>query len=271
DHVYEDTIRSYEYARRRSEELIDARWEALMARIDTRGPGAPVVVFNTLGWTRSDIAEVDLGFAEPGVTGVDLTGPDGETGPPQVIEATRYGDGGWKTARIAFVARDIPAMGFGVYHAAPRRGPGRDDGGSGDRAAEGGVLENDCYRVSLDRSTGAMTGLRVKSGDWEALAGRGNVGARQPDRGDLWELYRGLDGGRRIAMTTRQPVPRRGEAVFSDEGKEEPGTLRTGPVLSEFRVARPFGSGRFATTVRVYQGLRRIEIATRLVNREKFV
>ncbi len=45
----------------------------------------------------------------------------------------------------------------------------------------------------------------------------------------------------------------------------------TGPVFSELRVTRPFGSGRFATTVRVYAGLRRIEITTRLVNQEKYV
>ena len=67
DHVYEDTIRSYEYSRRRADELIDASWEAIAARIDTRGPGTPVVVFNPLGWTRSDIAEVEVGFGEGGV------------------------------------------------------------------------------------------------------------------------------------------------------------------------------------------------------------
>ena len=31
-------------------------------KIDTRGPGAPVLVFNTLGWSRSDIAVVNAGF-----------------------------------------------------------------------------------------------------------------------------------------------------------------------------------------------------------------
>ena len=42
-------------------------------------------------------------------------------------------------------------------------------------------------------------------------------------------------------------------------------------VVSEFRVERPFGSGKFATTIRLFQGLRRIEVTTRLVNQEKFV
>jgi alpha-mannosidase len=125
--------------------------------------------------------------------------------------------------------------------------------------------------LTLDSSTGAITGLRVKAGDWDVLSAPGNVVARQVDRGDLWEPYHGLDGGSRIAMTTRQPMPKRGESAFSDEGKSSPGTIRTGPVFSEFQVTRPFGSGRFATAVRLYQGLRRIEVTTRLVNNEKYV
>jgi alpha-mannosidase len=271
DHVYEDTIQSYEYARRRSDELIDSKWEILTSKIDTRGPGTPVVVFNPLGWSRSDIAEVELGLAVGGVSAVDVTGPEGQNVPAQILQATHYGDGGLKTARVAFVARDVPALGYCVYHVAPGRSPGPALAGSDATAGKSGVLENDLYRVTLDPASGAMTSLHVKPGDWDVLAGRGNVVARQQDRGDLWELDRGLDGGSRIAMTKPQPVPKRGEAVFSDEGNGTPGTLRTGPVLSEVQVARPFGSGRFATTVRLYQGLRRIEITTRLVNNEKFV
>ena len=114
------------------------------------------------------------------------------------------------------------------------------------------TLENQYYRVALDRATGAITSLRVKAGDWEVLSGPGNIVAREQDRGDLWELYKGLDGGSRVAMTTQQKVPARGRAAFSDEGKGDPGTVVAGPVFSELRVMRPFGSGRFATTVRVY-------------------
>ena len=56
-------------------------------------------------------------------------------------------------------------------------------------------------------------------------------------KGDLWGLYKGLDGGGRVAVTTEQQVPRRGgQAAFSDEGKGEPGTVVTGPVLSELNV-----------------------------------
>jgi len=271
DHVYEDTVGSYKYVNRRAAELIDAQWAVLSAQIDTRGPGAPVVVFNDLGWARSDVAEVEAGVDERGIADLEVADPEGRKIASQVLEATRYEDGGLKTARVAFIARDVPALGYATYHIAGSRGTGAPVAEPKVAAGKEAVLENDLYRVAIEPATGAITSVRVKSGDWDALAGPGNVVARQQDRGDLWELYKGLDGGSRVAMTTKQPVPKRGEAVFSDEGKSEPGMLRSGPVLSEFRVARPFASGRFATTIRLYAGLRKIDVTTTLVNNEKFV
>ncbi len=128
DHVYEDTIRGYEFAKRRAEAIIDAKWDVLTSKIDTRGPGAAAVVFNPLGWPRSDIAEMNVGFDEGGVGGVVLTDPDGRKVPCQILESTRYADGGLKTARVAFIARDVPAMGYATYHVSPVR-----DGDAGHR------------------------------------------------------------------------------------------------------------------------------------------
>jgi alpha-mannosidase len=270
DHVYQDTVRSYEYAERRAREQIDQYWTAVFSRVDTRGPGAPLIVFNTLGWPRTDVASVNVGFAETGIEKVSLTGPDGDVA-FQIMSASQYEDGGLKTARLAFIARDVPALGYCTYHLSATRGSGRPLAQFSAPTAGGNVLENELYRLTMDHATGAITSLRVKAGDWDVLAGRGNVVARQQDRGDLWELHKGLDGGSRIAMTTIQQVPNRDTAVFVDGASPGASTLRTGPVLSEFRVARSFGSGRFATLVRLYAGLRRIEVTTQLVNNEKYV
>ena len=60
--------------------------------------------------------------------------------------------------------------------------------------------------IALDPATGAMTSLRVKAGDWEVLSGPGNVVARQQDRGDLWELYKGP--GRRQPRRDDDPAKR---------------------------------------------------------------
>ena len=197
---------------------------------------------------------------------LSLTGPDGQTVPdpdPRVdpLRRRRPQDGTRRVHRprcagdgifdVSRLAAHGPATPTTDRRRSPRAPPGPQV-----------QFENELYRIALDGATGAITSLHVKTGDWEVLSGPGNVVAREQDRGDLWELYKGLDGGSRVAMTTQQKVPRRGQAVFSDEGKGEPGTVITGPVFSELRVARPFGSGRFATTVRVYAGLRRIEITT---------
>ena len=267
DHVYEDTLRGYDFARRLADEATDVRWDALAARVDTGGAGVPVLVFNPLGWPRSDVVEVDVGFAAGGVTGLAVTDPDGKEVPAQLVAATRYEDGGLKTAQVAFRAGDVPAIGYGVYRVVPKPGAAVAE----PKDESGAVLENSFYRVTLDPVSGAITSLRVKDGDWEALGGRANVVARQPDRGDLWELYRGLDGGSKIAMTSRQAVPGRGAATFSDEDGRQPGAVRVGLVYSEFRVAHPFDSGTFATTVRLAAGSRRVDITTTLVNREKYV
>jgi alpha-mannosidase len=270
DHVYEDTVASYRFSQRLAEELVDSGLDAMSARIDTTGAGAPVVVWNTLSWPRHDLVEVDLGLSEPGVQGVRLLDDGGREVPVQVNEV-QSAAGGVLQVRASFIARDVPALGYRVYHATADR----TETGSKPvpiPAAEGLVLENDLYRLKLDAATGAVTSLRVKSGDWETLAGPANVVAREHDGGDLWELYRPLDGGSRIAMTRPQPVPQKGKAVFSHEFPGEPGTAVRGPVFSEFRVRHPFGpKGTFATRVRLYAGLPRIDFQTRLVNRDQFV
>src|SRR4030095_5788597 len=88
----------------------------------------------------------------------------------------------------------------------------------------------------------------------------------------LWELYRGLNGGSYIAMTNRQALPERGAADFSNDFSGEPGIVRRGPVFSEFTVEHALTTnGAFATTARLYAGLRRIEFTTQVMNWEKHV
>ncbi len=298
DRVYEDTIRGFEFSTRLADELVEKRLNHVLSRIDTRGEGIPVVVFNTLNWPRTDVAEVEVDFSTPGVGAIDILDHAGQAVPVQFVEEQRDSDGGLRRAKINFLARNIPALGYSVYRVAPRlRTGGR---GSRRAAAENETLhaarreprppnasaskpetngktptdsiENEHYRATFNPMTGEMTGLTVKSGDWQVFDGPANVVARQHDAGDFWELYRPLDGGSRIAMKNQQPVPKAGEAKFSNEETGDRGSIVAGPVFSEFQISHPFdGKGKFATTVRMYAGLRRIEIRTQILNNAKSV
>jgi alpha-mannosidase len=265
DHVYEDTLRGYAYAERLAHECIEARCQQVTAGIDTRGPGLPIVVLNTLGWPRTDVTELTLGFAEPGIRSISLRDPDGRAVPVQIVETTRHRDGGLRTAHIAFLARDVPVLGYCVYHALAQRTEDPPTTGS----ATG--MENEFARLSIEPATGALTSLVDKASGRELLAGAANVIARETDKGDLWELYRGLDGGSKFAGKQKQPVPHDGDAKLSTQFRGSSGTFRKGPVFAEFQIAHPFDTGSFATVVRLSAAKRRIDIWTTLVNNERFV
>ena len=257
--VYEDTMRGYDFSHRIATDEVQDRLRRLTAKIDTRGEGIPLVVVNVLGWPRTDLAAAQVGFSESDVQDFALVGPEGEAVPVQITESERSAGGGLLRAEIAFVAHAVPALGYAVYRLIPRRSPGA----SAAPASREPILENALYRVEFDPKGGAMTRLLVKAGNWEALRGPGNVVAREEDRGDLWELYRTLDGGSRIAMKNPHPAPPPDKALFSNKQAGPPLPVVRGPVFSEFRAAHALGTkGRFATRVRLYADLRRIEIRT---------
>ncbi len=272
DAVYEDTIRSYDFSTRLANELIEARANRLFSQIDTRGDGVPIVVFNSLGWSRTDVAQADVGFADGSITNFSVAGPTGRLVPAQLLEAERYRDGGFKRIKLAFIARDIPPLGHCVYHLLSKRSEPASQIDTPDNTPAN-LLENEFYALRFDPAAGALTNLLVKSGGWEALAGPANVVVREVDNGDFWELYKNLDGFQNVMMTRPLGVPQSGKTRFSNElGTNQPtASLRRGPVFSEYNVKHPFGNGKFATTVRLYAGVPRIDFETKILNNEKSV
>ena len=127
-----------------------------------------------------------------------------------------------------FVAHDVPALGYATYRILPQRSAATASKETAEDK-ERTFIENEFYRAAFDLANGAMTSLFDKSEQWEVLAGPANVVAREVDKGDLWELYRGLDGASHIAMTNQQAVPKPGSAHMSNEFSEKNGTVRRGP------------------------------------------
>jgi alpha-mannosidase len=278
DKVFEDSIRAFDYAKHRAENILDDQLDKFLAKIDTRGDGTPIVVFNPLGWSRSDIAETNVSFSERGITDFSLVDAGGKSLPVQVLEAQRNSDGSLKTARIAFIARDVPALGYNVHHLVAKRGQpsvGQIPPATGNMARYSAShqdvqsIENDLYRATFNLWTGEMKSLVVKEGGWEVLSGSGNVVAAEHDGGDFWELYGLLNGGRALAMNTKHGVP--AKAQLSSQWVGGNGSVRSGPVFSEYNVMHPLGNNNFETTVRLYSGLRRIDINTQILNNDRFL
>ena len=262
DRVYDDTIRGYDFSKRIADDEVEGRWRSLSAGIDTQGEGIPIVVLNTLGWPRTDIVVANVGFGRRNVRDLSLLGPDGQAVPVQVLDSVRYGDGGLLRAEIAFVARDVPPLGYSVYRLMPLRclrlrlpKPQAEP-----------VLENEHLPPRIRPAAAARSrAWSSRPAQWNALRGPGNVVAREDDHGDLWELYHTLDGGSRIAMKTQarcrsraRPSSAATRARCARHGQPRPGRLRV-----QGRRIPSARKGQFATTVRLYAGLRRIDIRTR--------
>jgi len=279
DKVYEDTIHGYQFSKRLGDETVETLLDDIFSRVDTSGAGVPIAVFNTLGWPRTDLAEANVGFSESGVFDVGLLDSSGQAVPIQPLETERHPDGSIRRARIAFIAHDVPALGYSIYHLvsgaqkqhAGERRPRFGVGSSTSMHQDQGSIENEFYRATFDLWTGEMTSLVVKAGGWEALSGPGNVVAREQDGGDFWELEGTLNGARFTAMTRHQPRPRPLRSHLSSEFVGGSGVTQSGPVFSQFQVSHPFGSGSFATRVRLYPGVRRIDFQTQILNNEQSV
>ncbi len=276
DKVYEETIHAYQSSQVLGGQQVESALDAIAGKIDTRGEGVPVAVFNTLGWPRTDLAQVEVGSIGPGFTALTLRDPSGKNVPLQLLETERYGDGSIKDAKVAFIARDVPALGYAVYRIVPTQAaasapPESARETSSTMHEDEGSIENEFYRLKFDLWTGAMKQLIDKTSGWEVLSGAGNVVAREEDGGDFWELYGTLNGARLTAMTRRQGLPPAARTRYSDEQVGGSGATTVGPVFSEFHISHPFGNGDFATTVRLYPGIRRIDIQTQLLNNDKFV
>ncbi|MFB3788934.1 MAG: alpha-mannosidase [bacterium] len=271
DRVYEDTLRGYDFSKRIAEEELEARFRGIASLIDTQGEGTALVVFNPLSWERTDIVRAEVGFSDGGVRDLQLLDPLGQPVPVQIMKSQPNADGRLLQGQIAFVARGVPALGYSVYRVVSLRSS-RPSSAGAETPMPDSAMENEYYRLDLDPVGGAITRLMVKRDGWNALNGPGNVVAQEPDHGDIWELYRPLDGFSRIAMKDRQPPPSPDTALLSVASTEPRGKIIHGSVVSEFTVTHAFGEkGRFSTAIRLYADLRRIEIHTRLLNNDQFV
>jgi alpha-mannosidase len=276
DKVYDDSMDRYRYAKNLGDRVLDARLQDVIARINTEGPGTPLVVFNLLGWPRSDFVESDVGITQSNVMDLALLDADGKRVPCQMMNSRRDQNGAIISATLAFIAGNVPAMGYAVYRVvdaaqAPASAPAGFQGKSANSNRDDeGSLENEFYRATFDLWTGEMKSLILKNNQWEVLAGPGNVIAREEDGGDFWELYGSLNGARFTAMTRKSGPPKPGVPLSKDSVSGN-GSMSAGPVFSEFHISHPFGKNTYATRVRMYPGVERVDIHTEILNQEQSV
>ena len=136
--------------------------------------GRPIVVFNPLGWKRDDVVnahvtlygDVSPGDLGPLRRGLRLLDERGESVPFYVQQSSENIS---RALEIVFVAHDVPSLGYKTYYLVPFEGQetaaqavrvtlDHDQDVKDPRRALGAdILENNFYRITIDKATGRVT------------------------------------------------------------------------------------------------------------------
>jgi len=251
--VYKDAARDYAEVGRIGREHLDHALEALAARVNTLGAGAAVVVFNPLAWKRTSVEEAE----------VELPGPAGAPAGAEVhdamgrpVPAERLSKPDDPRVRVRFLAQDVPALGYSVFHvvAGPKQGSGTST-----LAAGPDFLENEFFRVRVDPKTGCMTSLYDKQSHWEAIPpdACGNELQAFLDKPKAWDAWN-------IDADFEKQMWKLDEA---DEVRlAEKGLLR-----AVLRVKKHFQSSTFVQEITLYPHVRRVDVRMTVDWHEKHI
>ncbi len=251
--VYRDAAEWYKKAGQKIGKISKKTLGFIAKNIDTsKVEGQPVVVFNPLSWTRSDMVKVAVkGTEETAYKVVDM-----ETG-KEIPAAMDYCDTHQKLT-VSFIARDVPSIGYKTYSLVEGKGEGRET----DIKAEGTVLENAFYRLEVNPETGNIKSLVSKQLNKEFVAKGKEANVLQvyedrPQDWDAWNIgYTGrmweLDKADEVKLVSVNPVC----AVL----KVKKSFL--GLAKSRYSPTDEFPSSFFTQYIVLYSNLPRIDIET---------
>lgn len=238
--VYTTADREYAEALAKIHAVRDEAAAALVAQVDTQGPGQPVVLFNTLSWDRWDLAEVDMPLPKGRFHVVDADG--------QTVLSQRTYDG-----KLLLEAK-VPALGHAVFFVVA---------GAGARAEDlplqvsKNTLENGFLSVKFD-DHGRFTQVRDLIQDRDVLpkGQRGNVLQLFEDRPhlhDAWDI----------------------DHNFYKEKQWEPGAaskvqvLESGPLRAMVRLHRKSGKSVFVEDLMINAVQPRVDVRLQVDWQEK--
>ena len=238
--VYTQCDADYAEARSKIARARDTALKTLTKAIDTRGDGQAILIFNSLGWPRDDVAIVETEIPR-GKFGV--FGPDGEAALCQKIGPNR----------LLIRVEAAPPMGHTIYRLVK----------GADAKPEGAVLkatptrlENEYLRIRIAKD-GTLAGIYDKLCDREVLArpARGNDLQLFDDRPHDYEAW---DTDFNFEETCWRPGPATSIRV-----------IERGPLRAVVRVVRKTDRSVITQDITLCAGSPRVDFVTRVDWRER--
>lgn len=242
--VYMQTELDYTAARAGAAQVRSAALRHLAGRIDTSGPGMPVLVFNSLPWMRDDVAQVTCPLPKKPVAVLD---PEGAPVPHQ---RTGVND-------LLFAAHDLPPAGYAVYRLVEQESETAEPQANPLQASTNG-MENPWLRLKFDRK-GALTSVYDKQAGREVLARRAHGNVLQlfddrPNSSDAWDIDHNIE-----------------EVMWEPGPAESIEVVEEGPVRAIVRIVRKTDRSVISQDVTLYANAPRVDFVTTVDWHEKRV
>jgi alpha-mannosidase len=162
---YLDAKRNLEDVDRAANDVTMGSLREIAAHVNTQGGNtsneAPVLIFNSLSWPRTEVTEVEAQLPSP-VNQIEVTDSTGKLVPSQLLSV----DSETHRVRLLLLA-NTPSLGYRTYFVRPVMSA---QATPSFLVASADTLENEFIRVKIDPQTGCMTSLFDKRSGTEALA-----------------------------------------------------------------------------------------------------
>jgi alpha-mannosidase len=239
--IYQDAQKDYDVVHWTANDATRHALGDIDGHINTQvAAGVPLLVWNPLSWTRTDLVQATVQMPHAEARGVSVLDASGKPLPMQVLST----DNNTHTYNILVQARDIPSIGYTVLRVVPGK-----RAVASDLHVSGHTLENSLLRVVVDPKNGCITSLYDKQTHFEALedGACGNMLQAFVDRPkdyDAWNLNPKYEKYG-TNLTTADSVQ----------------VIEQGPLRGTIRVIRHWGQSKFVQDISLYAGMQRVDVA----------
>ncbi|HVC90750.1 MAG TPA: glycoside hydrolase family 38 C-terminal domain-containing protein [Acidobacteriaceae bacterium] len=240
--IYKDAQKDYDQVRWATNEVTSNALHTIQASVNTHtiADSVPLLVFNSLGWRRTGLVEVDVEMHSSSATGVSVYDSHDRLLPSEVLSADK------KTGiyRLLIEARNIPSVGYEVLHVSPG-----ERHFATDLTVHGFTLENAYLRVVVDPKTGCITSLYDKQGKFETIA-TGGCGNQlegfhdHPRMFDAWNIQPDYE---------KYPY----DLGLAQNVK----LIESGPLRAIIEVKHATRKSKFVQDITLYAGIDRVDVA----------
>jgi len=107
----------YEYARSEASKMMSLEMSKLASQIKLSDKSArPLMVFNSLNWSRSSAVVHEMSFSPGTARSVILKDANGQKVATQLSDIVNYQDGSLKQAKVNFIAEEVSGLGYKTYY-----------------------------------------------------------------------------------------------------------------------------------------------------------